>query len=510
GNLGAATSTATNLVFDGGTLQYTGSTATSDRAFTINAGKTGTIDVPSGVSLTLAGATGTTTTGALTKTNSGTLNLSGVNTYTGTTTISAGTFAITGSGSLNSGSYAGSIVNNATFIYSSSATQTLSGVISGTGVLTKDTSSSSVLTLSNTNTYSGITTISAGTISISADTNLGAVPGSVAATQLTLSGGILQTTADLTLATNRGITLSTGGGTINVNSSTTTIYGGTISGLTTFTKDGAGTFVLTGTKTDNDGTNPTYVIIKQGRYIVRSNNPVILSQTFTGAGDLVIEPAGTDFSTIPLDTLNIKLVDVVSGVPNSGLLGTLTVGKSGNTSRINISGALSTVGNQTFYGPVTLSDAITLTTTSGTVWFTGAVNSNDATPRNLTISGGILKIDGIVGGTAALNNITTTNGGALDLNAAISGAASLTVAGVSDLGANVTTSGAQTYTGAVTVSGTGPRTLQGTTITNSSTLNGGGIALAITGNSSIGGAITSVTNFSVSGTTGIGANVSTT
>ena len=150
GNLGQATNASTNIVLGGGTLKYTGSTATSDRAFTITAGTTGTIDVPTGVTLTLAGATGTTTTGALTKTNSGTLNLSGVNTYTGTTTISAGTLAITGSGSLNSGSYAGSIVDNATFIYSSSATQTLSGVISGTGALTKDTDTSSVLTLSNT------------------------------------------------------------------------------------------------------------------------------------------------------------------------------------------------------------------------------------------------------------------------------------------------------------------------------------------------------------------------
>jgi fibronectin-binding autotransporter adhesin len=95
--LGLSTNAATNLVFDGGTLQYTGSTAISDRAFTINAGKTATIEVTTaGQSLTLVGATGTATDGALTKTGAGTLTLSGNSTYTGATTVSAGTLLLNG------------------------------------------------------------------------------------------------------------------------------------------------------------------------------------------------------------------------------------------------------------------------------------------------------------------------------------------------------------------------------------------------------------------------------
>ena len=70
-NLSAATNANTNLVLGNGTLIYTGAGETSDRAFTISAGTTATID--NSATLTLAGATGTTT-GALTKTNSGTLN----------------------------------------------------------------------------------------------------------------------------------------------------------------------------------------------------------------------------------------------------------------------------------------------------------------------------------------------------------------------------------------------------------------------------------------------------
>ncbi len=97
GNLGQAANTADKLVFDGGTLQYTGSSATSNRAFTINAGKTATIDTANNISF--AGATGTTTTGSLTKIGAGALTLTVANTYSGSTTISGGTLALGSAGS---------------------------------------------------------------------------------------------------------------------------------------------------------------------------------------------------------------------------------------------------------------------------------------------------------------------------------------------------------------------------------------------------------------------------
>jgi autotransporter-associated beta strand protein len=99
GNLGQATNAAGNLVFNGGTLLYTGASATSDRAFTINAGKTAVINTTH--HLTLAGATGTGTNGALTKLGAGTLTLTGANTYTGATLISGGTLALGASGTID-------------------------------------------------------------------------------------------------------------------------------------------------------------------------------------------------------------------------------------------------------------------------------------------------------------------------------------------------------------------------------------------------------------------------
>jgi autotransporter-associated beta strand protein len=89
GNLGFGTA---NLIFNGGTLRYTGATATTNRNFVINAGKTATIDVTTS-NLTLSGSS-TATTGALAKTGPGTLTLSGANLYSGATTVGEGTLAL--------------------------------------------------------------------------------------------------------------------------------------------------------------------------------------------------------------------------------------------------------------------------------------------------------------------------------------------------------------------------------------------------------------------------------
>lgn len=99
GNLGSATNAASNLVFDGGTLQYTGSTASTDRNFTINTGKIATIEI-SANNLTIAGASASTN-GGLTKTGNGTLTLSGSNLHTGATTIDGGTLALDATGTID-------------------------------------------------------------------------------------------------------------------------------------------------------------------------------------------------------------------------------------------------------------------------------------------------------------------------------------------------------------------------------------------------------------------------
>ena len=89
----------------------------------------GTFNVHSGTTITVAGVVAGSNN--LIKSGDGRLILSGVNTYSGNTTISAGTLEV--SGLLGSGTYSGNISNSGTFEYSSSSDQTLSGVISGSG-----------------------------------------------------------------------------------------------------------------------------------------------------------------------------------------------------------------------------------------------------------------------------------------------------------------------------------------------------------------------------------------
>ncbi len=140
-----------------GTNTATINTGGSGRNFTVNQTAAGTYP---GV---IAGA-GNFTLGSG-STNK--LTLTGVNTFTGQTTISAGTLQI-GSGP-DAGSIAGSssILNNGALVFSSTEAQSVSQIISGSGSLTK--AESGTLTLSGVNTYTGNTTVTDGTIVLTND-----------------------------------------------------------------------------------------------------------------------------------------------------------------------------------------------------------------------------------------------------------------------------------------------------------------------------------------------------
>ena len=84
-------------------------------------------------------------------------------------TISEGTLEIGGAGRLQSGNYEGPIINDGIFQYNSTAAQTLSGLISGTGSLVKD--NTGTLTVTTPNTYTGDTTLNAGTLTLGDGTN---------------------------------------------------------------------------------------------------------------------------------------------------------------------------------------------------------------------------------------------------------------------------------------------------------------------------------------------------
>ena len=93
----------------------------------------------------------------------GTLILNGTNSYTGTTTINAGTLQV-GVGGTEGTLGSGNVVNNSSLVLNRSDDLTLPNTISGTGSVTKQ--GAGVVTIAGTNSYSGSTTVSAGTLRV--------------------------------------------------------------------------------------------------------------------------------------------------------------------------------------------------------------------------------------------------------------------------------------------------------------------------------------------------------
>jgi|GEM_PF-2111277 len=105
--LGASLGYSSNLIFDGGTLRYTGPTVGGiNRAFTLNAGG-GTIDIAqAGTTVTwtdAAGAGPIIGSGTFTKTGPGTLQMDGNNNYSGGTVLSQGTLVLGNNNGAGSG-----------------------------------------------------------------------------------------------------------------------------------------------------------------------------------------------------------------------------------------------------------------------------------------------------------------------------------------------------------------------------------------------------------------------
>jgi autotransporter-associated beta strand protein len=109
-------------------------------------------------------------------TTPGTVILTGANTYAGNTAINAGTLQIGNGGT--AGSILGNVLNNGALVFNRSDDVVYPGVISGTGSFTKQ--GAGRLDLTGTSTFTGPTTVAAGTL---------AVNGSIAASVVTVGNG---------------------------------------------------------------------------------------------------------------------------------------------------------------------------------------------------------------------------------------------------------------------------------------------------------------------------------
>src|SRR5581483_7660706 len=237
----------------------------------------------------------TGTTASLTKQGSGTVILSGTNSYTGGTLVSAGTLQISATASLPSGGNINTSASGAQLDLSSAgggvSIGDLTGVagnISGTlGSIIKQGSGTAIL--SGTNTYSGPTTVSAGILQINSVSSLPSgtsvnTASSGAQLNLASAGGAI-VIGDLSGAAGSSVSLGTNALTLGTSNSTT--FAGDISGSSTLTKQGSGTWTLSGANTFNGIVNVNAGTMNvTGSFPAASTVNVASGATLSGSGTL--------------------------------------------------------------------------------------------------------------------------------------------------------------------------------------------------------------------------------
>jgi autotransporter-associated beta strand protein len=344
------------VTLSSGSIIGSGTLTGSDYLF-----QTGSVSVP------LAGVA------ALTKSGAGTVTLSGASSYSGGTTINGGTLSV--SSSANLGSLAGGLTINAgtleiatgfttgraislgnsasTFQIDAGQTYTVTSAIGGTGTLNK--TGAGTMVVSGSNTFSGGTVVSAGTLQLGSSERLFDTGA------LNISGGsfdlrtFTETTGGVTLSS--GSIVGTGAGTLT--GSAYTFQSGTVSaiiaGTGTVTKNTSGLVTLSGNNTYSGSTT-----IAAGILQVNSNNAL----GTTASGTTVAN--GAD--------LNLNNVSYTTAEP-------LTLNGSG----ISNGGALSNSGTSTFAGPINAATNATINAGGGTLNLTGGISKNGTT---LTFAGG--------------------------------------------------------------------------------------------------------------------------
>jgi fibronectin-binding autotransporter adhesin len=513
-----ATSVLSNA--SGATLAFdeaNGSTVTN------NIGDSGTVAgvEGSGITNTLSGII-SGTGGIVSQTGAGTTILTAAETYTGATTASAGTLQIgngtsgsvaatsalstTGTGTLafdeaTGATVASNIADGGTVggAEGTGITNTLSGVISGAGGFNQYGAGTTILAA--TDTYTGPTTASAGTVQIGTGTAGSVSSSSVLSTTGGATGGTLafNEVNGTTVASNIADNGAAVGGA--ENSGNTNTLSGVISGTGGFNQYGAGTTVLTGADTY---TGPTTVsngtlIVGNGTAGSINGASAIGVGAGTGNGTLVFDEATGSIITNTIDDENI-----VSGGEGSGATNTLSGVISGAGSFSQIAAGTTILNATDTYTGGTSVQAGTLQIgdgTSGSIANTSmAIVSSGATlafdqangssfgssSQYLIDSGTVTGVEGagitntiaspIVNGTVP-GSVTQTGGGTTILTGADSYTGATTAsAGILQIGNG--TSGVVSASSALSTTGTGSLAFDeanGNTISNAIANNGAAV-----------------------------------
>lgn len=440
--------TMSGMVYFTGALSLTGTITTLSSSLSVNDGSnivsknsigafgitgstlpaaianSGLFSINASSALTLSGSI---SSGGVTIQRGEAVTLTGSNTFSGTTIIDGGKSMTVGDGG-TSGSISGNIQNYGTLTFDRSDALTYTGVISGSGTLTK--SGAGTLTMTGASTYTGSTTINAGTLVMQRNAPTSGSSGFSGAGALVIE----PFSASFTSAVNypiTGFTVSSSIGGLTVGK-----LGNTANITLNSNVTAAGPLSLFGGTVTLGGNLSTTTSDDISIY---SRDPLAItgSRTVTTTGLFKYMPTGTSFaSAISYPVSNLT-------VTSNGL----QLGKVGNTAAMTITGAASSNGPVTVYtGNFTTDASATLTATGSAL----EVNASGSVTLNEALAGSTTTINGQgnVKTFGSLTNLNLSGTNAQD----ITGTATLTNLTLNKASGTATmTAGRQTVTDLLTL-----------------------------------------------------------
>ena len=430
---GGANVNFTNAITGSGALTISKSSATAGLVFQVqnnNADFTGPVTIASGAALQIgyngstSGGIGTGVitdsgtllfnrtdaftfansvngTGAVTVGSNNTLTkLIGANTYSGTTTVNAGTLQIgdgTTDGTLGTGTV--SVASGAILDFNVIGTlANAGGVISGAGALVKDGAGTLFLNQSASNTFSGGLTINGGTVEVATTAPLGS-----ASVPVVINAGTLKFDGTAS-STTRTLNFNNANSTLEVASGATFTAGGPVTGTGTFNKTGAGTVFV------NNAASNTF----SGNYDVIAGALGFGSDAAIGIGaetKTITAAAGT---SVAFDSPSAAVAAYSVGANRVLSLTGGTVGLAvGASETWTYNGSITGAGGLSKTNTGALLLATGNTYTGNTTVTSGTVRANNGSSGSATGGGNVaINSGGTLGGNGTVAGSVTVNGGA--------------------------------------------------------------------------------------------------